>query len=670
MKIILFIQLAITLIIISLQKQQFPPIKIWEIPLENFFKNFSLNFSSSELGLQYNKLEDHRNCIKQNLTYYLFLIQTQLQLSSYLESIEYRSYLGICLPFFENLNEVHLIQITKYYLWDLNNLTNSIIMDYDTPILNNNNKKNNKGFYTILFYLLSLLIFNIYVSFFPIDEKFESKNEMENIKKNLEQNLQDNLILNENINFDTEEKENIDNMNFYKKLKIDIYNSFNLKNNILMLFKLDKTIYENDFNYEKNILNSIQNFSYIFVSFYTTLPIIEKIPILNPYDFYNLTTKFFFQILFNGDYFYNIIFTLTGFKISYFYIRKKNIEIKSIIFYIFFQIFSIYFLIIIIYLIYSDIITKIFNLPLTNYYYNEESYSCNCQRINIFLFIANFTYGLYEKFFPFCVYHFWAIFTDFQYYIIGLFLVFTYLKFYSLFIVIFILIVFNCLIMHIYSLGAYSIPLNHFQLINRNLKFFYGRFGFKIFTRAGPFLIGFIFGVLYFIYKGKKEYLIYKIQENKKLTFLNFFLFFGLFLFQFNLSYINMHGLINFNNNFTLAWIYNLFKHDLFTISIIGMIISILSNNFKRLTKFFSSKLGLLLQRISLSFYVNLSLLVRLFFYQRSQPLNITGFNLILYYIFFAFINIIISILFTALFSIPCSKISKIIEDIYLNQKD
>ena len=95
MKIILYFQLILTLIIISIQKQQIPPIKIWEIPLENFFKNFSLNFSSSELGLQYNKLEDHKNCIKQNLTYYLFLIQTQLQLSSYLESIEYRSYLGI-----------------------------------------------------------------------------------------------------------------------------------------------------------------------------------------------------------------------------------------------------------------------------------------------------------------------------------------------------------------------------------------------------------------------------------------------------------------------------------------------------------------------------------------------------------------------------------------------
>jgi hypothetical protein len=293
MKIIFF--LIFNLIIISIQKQQYPPIDIWEIPLENFFKNFTLNFSSSELGLQYNKLEDHKNCAKQNLTYYLFLIQTQLQLSSYLESIEYRSYFGICLPFFENLNEVHLIQMTKYYLWDLNNLTKSIIMDYDTPILNDENNKNNKkAFYTILFYLLSLLIFTIYVSFFPIDEKFESKNEMENIKKNLEQNLHDNLILNDNLNFDNENKENIDNMNFYKKLKIDIYNSFNLKNNILMLFKLDKTIYENDFNYEKNILNSIQNFSYIIVSFYTTLPIIEKIPILNPYDFYNLATKFFF----------------------------------------------------------------------------------------------------------------------------------------------------------------------------------------------------------------------------------------------------------------------------------------------------------------------------------------------------------------------------------------
>ena len=206
MKIIFF--LILNLIIISIQKQQYPPIDIWEIPLENFFKNFTLNFSSSELGLQYNKLEDHKNCAKQNLTYYLFLIQTQLQLSSYLESIEYRSYFGICLPFFENLNEVHLIQMTKYYLWDLNNLTKSIIMDYDTPILNDENNKNNKkAFYTILFYLLSLLIFTIYVSFFPIDEKFESKNEMENIKKNLEQNLHDNLILNDNLNFDNENKD-------------------------------------------------------------------------------------------------------------------------------------------------------------------------------------------------------------------------------------------------------------------------------------------------------------------------------------------------------------------------------------------------------------------------------------------------------------------------------
>ena len=137
-----------------------------------------------------------------------------------------------------------------------------------------------------------------------------------------------------------------------------IYNCFSLKLNLQSLFIIKK-IKKEDLKEEEReikIINSIISFSFILVSYYTILPIIERVPIKNPKNFYEKTESIITQFIFNGDLIYDIIFTLNGFIVSYIYIRKQNeMNIKYVLLQIFYRIFPIYFLLISVYLIYSQI---------------------------------------------------------------------------------------------------------------------------------------------------------------------------------------------------------------------------------------------------------------------------------------------------------------------------
>ena len=122
--------------------------------------------------------------------------------------------------------------------------------------------------------------------------------------------------------------------------------------------------------------------------------------------------------------------------------------------------------------------------------------------------------------------------------------------------------------------------LTYIDLINRNLRLFYGKYGLKIFTRAGPFLIGFIIGILYSNSKklSKKTYasIIYKMQ--KEFIYFNIIFFSIIFLFIFHIQYLELHEYISFSKSYWIVWLFNLLKHDFFSISFIGIIISLLSN--------------------------------------------------------------------------------------------
>ena len=121
-----------------------PPVPIWDEYLKKFFQDFNplpnANYSflkdDKYLQLNYNKFEDEKDCKKKDFSYYLFLIQTKLIYNPLLDEVDYRSYLGICLPNY-NVTELDLVLMTYYYLWEDKNLTNSFIIDYETPLNKN-----------------------------------------------------------------------------------------------------------------------------------------------------------------------------------------------------------------------------------------------------------------------------------------------------------------------------------------------------------------------------------------------------------------------------------------------------------------------------------------------------------------------------------------------------
>ena len=685
-------------------KTEIPPIPIWHEYLKHFFEDYNpfptIDYSflddDKNLQLNFNKFEDEKNCKKEGFSYYLFLIQTIL---IYKEEVDYRSYLGICLPNY-NASELDLVLMTYFYLWENKNLTHSFIIDYETPLIENTGIRFRAIFF--VFILIIYLFLNIYVSIFPSTEIFKSNIEIEKEKKKTEEDIQyllqenfegnnklGNLDLIQTYNYNNiyGKKENKKQFGLSAKDKIDeffsiydakiiseIYNCFSLKLNLKSLLsnKIEKM---NEEEREIKILNGMVSFSFIIVSYYTCLPILERVPIKNPKNFYKISESIFTQLFFNGDFIYDIIFTLNGFITSSVYIRKKKeMNIKNVLLYIFYSIFPIYFLIISVYLIYSQIFPLFNHGPLPKYFYNEEIYSCDCQMVNIVLLIVNFTYGLYEKYFPFCIYHIWTILANQQYFIAGIFLMFSYAKFKALFVVIFTLLTFNIFILHIFSILGYTKPLTYIDLINRNLRSFYGQYGLKIFTRAGPFLIGFICGFLYYHSKRQSKKKLYTIVSNmqNKYLYANLIFFFILFFLIFNAIYFEINDYVSFIDYYWPGWLFNLFKHDFFSISILGITISCLSvknNSIKQFVDFiFLNKFSLFLSKISPCYYILLAIVARGYFYRFSEPISVSNLSLIYYLIIISFINIISSIIFYLLFQRPFVGINEIIKNISLNK--
>ena len=692
-------------------KAEISPIPIWHKYLEEFFKdyypfpssNYSFENDIQSLKLNFNKFEKENQCKKKDFSYYLFLIQTKLNYSKNSDEVDYRSYLGICLPNY-NATELDLLLMTYFYLWEEKNLTSSFIIDYSNPLNENNEIRFRAYFFG--FILIFYLFFNIYVSFFPSTEIFKSNIELEKDKKKTEEDIEflfkdepqsqtsfDSIDLIKSLNYNNlyVKGEKNKNYNLSAKDKIEeffsiydtktmnkIYNCFSLKMNFKSLFMIKK-IKNEDLNEEEReikILNSLISFSFIIVSYYTLLPIIERVPIKNPKNFYQKTESIFTQFIFNGDFIYDIIFSLNGFITSYIYIRKqKEMNIKYVLLQIFYRIFPIYFLLISVYLIYSQIFLLFKHTPLTKYFYNEEIYSCDCQMVNIFLLIANFTYGLYERYFPFCIYHIWAILVNEQYFISGIFFIYSYSIFKALFVVIFTLFSFNFFILHIFSLGNNITMLTYIDLINRNLRLFYGRYGLKIFTRAGPFLISFIIGILYSNSKklSKKTYatIIYKMQN--EFIYINLIIFSIIFLFVFHIQYLEMHEYISFTKSYWIVWLFNLAKHDIFSISFNGIIISLLSKKkvfIQKITDLiFLNNISIFLQKISLCYYILLSVVGRGYFYKFNEPISVSNFYLVYYIIILSLINLFVTIVFTLFFYSPFAGINEIIKGIYLNKK-
>ena len=405
--------------------------------------------------------------------------------------------------------------------------------------------------------------------------------------------------------------------------------------------------------------------SYLILMYYTCLPIIERLPFNEPEKFYGLVKQPYFIFLFKADFFYNTLFLIEGIYISYFYLfNTKNYCLSYIVLEVFYKISPIYVLIFVLYFVFvnSDIFL---NNPLSKYFYEKEHVNCNCQEINIFLLIANFTYGTKEKFFPFCLYHFWYIFTFIQYYIIGMLLLLCYVNFKSFFYVIYIVIYFICFLLRLVSLNIYAPPFSVFNLIQRNLKTYFQRSGLKIFTRAGPFLLGFLFGIYYKENKNSKNSLLTVLKKNngKLLFFSVFFLIFN-FIFYLNIKYISQDHYLAI----ILVYFFKVFTHDIFILGVLGLLIYFFINIEKavKIFRLFNNHIFLLIKKLSFTNYLIMSIIARIFFYSLEKPFEVNAKNIVTY-IFVGFgLNLGISFCLNILFVLPIQRINLLIKSTYI----
>jgi peptidoglycan/LPS O-acetylase OafA/YrhL len=163
-------------------------------------------------------------------------------------------------------------------------------------------------------------------------------------------------------------------------------------------------------------------------------------------------------------------------------------------------------------------------------------------------------------------------------------------------------------------------PVSVFDVLNRNLKPYYERQGIKIFTRGGPFLIGFLFGIYYF--QNKKKILNNK-KYNNMLIFLSITFFFTVFVFQ---HCVNLN-LLNRDYIFIvlIQYIFKILKYDFFVLGVLGFLLYFFINADKagKIFRIFNNHVFLYMKKLSLTSYLIFSIMARIFFCSFEKVFNI-----------------------------------------------
>ena len=682
------------------------PIGVWRDLLITHLH--SSNITSTTLDNEYspfNTLSNWKTCNLPNETYYLFLMHTKITIN---KDIELRSYLGECLPT-HDATELELINLTYTVLWNNNtNLRNAIIYDVYAPFTHE--KGNLYRALALVFILVGYIGFTIYVMNYPKKLNYKTNSEMERIQENIEYGLKETMINNNN-NRDSKVSESSENeddkgkngfnlastqnyhtafhsndINTYsntkdnnhdsnnnamqsksewiikieKQLLKEVYNSFDVKKNIRYLLYADYYMFPKQEYPHLIIIKTLKAIIYIWVTYYSNISIIFKSPIQNPEYLIKTATSFLGQFLFNGHYIYNLLFVIEGLFISLYYIKNKHkLSIKYICLEIIFYTLELYVPYIITYLFFWQASSFLYSGPISRYLFNEENKSCSQHMMSFLFMTVNFTFGKNEKFFPFCMYHLWSLCTEVQYYVIGLFLVWMYLHFKSLFIIIYILIAFNTLVLHVLTLGT-NVNIAYLTTINRNVRTHYSDYSLRFITRAGPYLIGLLCGIIYI----DKSFPFNKyVTFIKKYSLIMFICAFSVFWLLFFMEYIGIvyeQALPKF-----VLWCYSLLKHDLLGSMFLIMIICLIGGNDKRLqriAKVLRCKAAIFIEKIAVAIYIGMPVITRFVFYKFNYKINLGFWRYTMYMVLITIITGVVSVVVSALFRVPIVKLGSVVK--------
>lgn len=447
---------------------------------------------------------------------------------------------------------------------------------------------------------------------------------------------------------------------FYKFLCL-----FDIKKNFNSIFEARATA-----DTELKIFDGFRVISCGMIIICHCLTLVGGLPLRNPFTALEAFKAFGWQFYFNSSFTVDIFFSFSGFFLAY--ISVKNIDQLrkatpiQLAIGILLRLLRIWPAYIILFLIYWKFAPFVIDAPLAGIQMNQEIDSCYNQWPYMLTLLTNFTYGFIENNSYFCMTWYWYIPNDFQYSIIGTFLLYLYGKKPGMFYAILVVLNLVFIGVEVYILWHYKLGAN---IVSIAFNTDYGIYYYvRFYTRSGPFWIGLLLGIAYANYKAavkenkdtKIRRFMTLLKNNKFIAFIIWFI--GLFL-MLTCLFITY---FSFNPDYwgdVSNLLYNLLSRRAFVIGLFMFFTPLMLGHFYSLGGFFGSDFFLPLSKLTFSVYLIHPWLIRFIVYNYSFAFFFDGFTLVLSGFSYIFVAYLFALLITTLFELPFANIRELFKN-------
>lgn len=398
--------------------------------------------------------------------------------------------------------------------------------------------------------------------------------------------------------------------------------------------------------------------SYMFTSY--------PIPIRNPEGTLEYVRNFIWQMVFNGDFCYDVLFFISGFYLAY--KTAKSEEILTVIFVlkkILFKFLKLYPLYLITFLVYWKIFPFFLDGPVGGYLFNNEVNSCKKNWPFIVYMLQDLTYGALGKEANQnynCFEWSWFIAALIHYYIIGIFLMFIYKKSHFAFYITVAggLVAFLGIEISILAVFKYGITYYQNQVLNENYYFEY--YYSKAYTRISTYLLGLLLGAFYYSQQKPERSLIKSIEAsaaiNIPLYILGIVLILGITLISYA-GYNQDHTAMLKNVPLALSVLYNCFSRKLYVISVFLIMIPLLKKDYYYFGGFLNDDTLAYLNKMKYSSYLVMPIVLRFILLNARYQLYFDGWYILFYGIATVALSYVFGCVISLLLYVPMINIKR-----------
>ncbi len=299
--------------------------------------------------------------------------------------------------------------------------------------------------------------------------------------------------------------------------------------------------------------------------------------------------------------------------------------------------------------------------PISGEQFNKELDSCDSQWPFMLTLVTNFTYGIFEKYNSYCMGWFWYIPNDFQYCIIGIFLIYSYARSETLFYILWTIIFSAFTVVEGLMISKYDVGVTIVDYSDPDyFKYFY----FRLYTRAAPFFIGLLFGVIYSQYKHddknnqdtKTRRFFNAIKESTGLSAVFYIIGLGLIL---TLTF-GVYWMYGNTYSFGFRFMYNILVKKLWVLGLYMFALPLMLGNFYIFGGWLGASFFVPLSKLTFSVYIVHPLVVKYLILNSRTSIFITGHWIIMNGVSFIVASYGFAILVCGLFEMPFQNVRDI----------